>query len=31
MSSIPDSVFNKVKDKVNVKGVWEALKDLHEE
>jgi gag-polypeptide of LTR copia-type len=30
-SSIPDSVFNKVKDKANTKGVWEALKDLHEE
>jgi hypothetical protein len=29
-SSIPDSAFNKIKDKSNAKEAWEALKELHE-
>jgi gag-polypeptide of LTR copia-type len=30
-SSIPDSAFNKIKNKTKAKEVWTALKDLHEE
>jgi gag-polypeptide of LTR copia-type len=28
--SIPDSAFNRIKDKSNAKEAWKALKDLHE-